>query len=179
MSYLFEIRRTALLVATAVSILSAGVPAQAVDSDLNQPGMQSASAALAEHQLQLLGNSIRADKKMLVAGNMKLSDTEATGFWPLYDAYQQELGALNKRSLTIIQAYAEKYKAATLDDETAVQLVRKEIAVDEDALKLRKAYIPKFLKVLPGSKVARYMQIENKIRAVVDYELADAIPLVP
>ncbi len=28
-------------------------------------------------------------------------------------------------------------------------------------------------------KVARYLQIENKIRAVIKYELADGIPLVP
>jgi hypothetical protein len=33
-------------------------------------------------------------------------------------------------------------------------------------------------KVLPGAKVVRYLQVENKIRAVVEYELADNIPLV-
>jgi len=27
--------------------------------------------------------------------------------------------------------------------------------------------------------VARYLQIENKIRALIQYEMADAIPLVP
>jgi hypothetical protein len=32
--------------------------------------------------------------------------------------------------------------------------------------------------VLPPKKVARYLQIENKIRAVVKYELANAVPLV-
>jgi hypothetical protein len=32
---------------------------------------------------------------------------------------------------------------------------------------------------MPAEKVARYLQIENKIRAVIKYELADAIPLVP
>jgi hypothetical protein len=32
--------------------------------------------------------------------------------------------------------------------------------------------------VLPVKKVARYLQIENKIRAVVKYELATGVPLV-
>jgi hypothetical protein len=32
--------------------------------------------------------------------------------------------------------------------------------------------------VLPVRKVARYLQIENKIRAVVNYELATGVPLV-
>jgi len=30
---------------------------------------------------------------------------------------------------------------------------------------------------VPGGKVARYLQIENKIRAVIKYELAGTIPL--
>jgi hypothetical protein len=33
-------------------------------------------------------------------------------------------------------------------------------------------------KVLPAKKVARYLQIENKIRAVVKYDLAAVVPLV-
>jgi hypothetical protein len=41
-----------------------------------------------------------------------------------------------------------------------------------------KGYQSKFGAVLPATKVARYYQIENKLRAAVNYELADAIPLV-
>jgi hypothetical protein len=32
---------------------------------------------------------------------------------------------------------------------------------------------------LPGRKVARYIQIENKIRAIVKYEIAAEVPLAP
>jgi len=32
--------------------------------------------------------------------------------------------------------------------------------------------------VLPATKAARYVQIENKIRAVIRYEMAAGIPLV-
>jgi hypothetical protein len=45
-------------------------------------------------------------------------------------------------------------------------------------VKLKRSYMPKLEKVIPGTKVARYLQIENKIRAVVRYELAAQIPLV-
>jgi hypothetical protein len=38
--------------------------------------------------------------------------------------------------------------------------------------------MPKILGALPTTKAARYIQIENKIRAVIHYELADGIPLV-
>ncbi|MBK6286273.1 MAG: hypothetical protein IPJ33_11740 [Gammaproteobacteria bacterium] len=145
----------------------------------NTASAEDAPTALAEHNLQMLGNKIRVDKKMLVAGNMKLTDTEAAGFWPLYDVYQQELNLLNKRTLAVIKTYAGQYDAGALDDATAEKLVREMIAIDEDTLKLNKSYLPKLLKVMPGMKVVRYMQIEHKIRAVVDYELSDAVPLVP
>ena len=93
--------------------------------------------------------------------------------------YQQELNLLNKRTLAVIKTYAGQYDAGALDDATAEKLVREMIAIDEDTLKLNKSYLPKLLKVMPGMKVVRYMQIEHKIRAVVDYELSDAVPLVP
>ena len=40
---------------------------------------------------------------------------------------------------------------------------------------MKKDYIGKLSKVLPGKKVVRYMQIENKIGAIVNYELAAEI----
>jgi hypothetical protein len=43
---------------------------------------------------------------------------------------------------------------------------------------LKASYVPKILATLPATKAARYIQIENKIRAAVRYELAEGIPLV-
>jgi hypothetical protein len=44
--------------------------------------------------------------------------------------------------------------------------------------KLKTTYVPKILAALPAAKAARYVQIENKIRAVIRYEMAAGIPLV-
>jgi hypothetical protein len=60
----------------------------------------------------------------------------------------------------------------------AKQLLAEMMAIDEAELKLRQSYLPKFESVLPATKVARYVQIENKIRAVVKYELAANIPFI-
>lgn len=38
--------------------------------------------------------------------------------------------------------------------------------------------MPKLTKALPARKVARYLQIENKIRAIIKYDLAATVPLV-
>ena len=52
------------------------------------------------------------------------------------------------------------------------------MSIEQAEAQLKKAYVPKLSKVLPAKKVARYMQIENKLRAIVKYDLASAVPLV-
>ncbi len=52
------------------------------------------------------------------------------------------------------------------------------IAIERDRVALMQSYLPKFNAAIPPTKVARYYQIENKLRAVVNFGLADAIPLV-
>jgi len=65
-----------------------------------------------------------------------------------------------------------------MNNEKARALLDESITIESLGLKLRQAYLPKFRKVLPEKKVARYYQIENKIQATLNYELAKEIPLV-
>ena len=66
----------------------------------------------------------------------------------------------------------------TVDDATAKKLLGEVLAIQESELQLLQTYIPKLEKVLPEVKVARYIQIESKIRAMVRYAAASNIPLV-
>jgi len=128
--------------------------------------------------MQVLAQKIKADKKLVVAANMELTEAEAKGFWPVYDAYQKDLQGINKRLLGTIKSYADAYNKGPVSDETAKKLINEAIAIEDAEVKLKRSYVPKLEKVLPGMKVARYLQIENKIRAVAKYELAANIPLV-
>jgi hypothetical protein len=128
--------------------------------------------------MAIVMEKVRADKKLLVAANMSLSEQEAPAFWPVYEAYQKDLGALNERTRKAIESYASAYNAGTVPDETAKKLLDEALAIEAAEVDLRKSYVPKFGKVLPAAKVARYYQIENKIRAAIKYELAAGIPLV-
>lgn len=127
--------------------------------------------------MQALQEKVKADKKLVVSANLNLTDAEAKGFWPVYDSYQKDLGAINQRLVTLIKTYADAYNADKIDNATAKTLLNEAVAIDASEVALRKAYLPKLEKVLPMKKVAIYYQIENKIRAVVKYELASAIPL--
>jgi hypothetical protein len=137
-----------------------------------------AQSKSADTKMQILLDKVKADKKLVVAANMDLTDAEAKAFWPIYDAYQKDLQGLNERLAKTILAYADAYNKDTLTDEQANSLASSVLAIDQDEVTMRKTYAAKLNGVLPGKKVARYLQIENKIRAVIRYELADYIPLV-
>ena len=128
---------------------------------------------------QPLMDKIKADKKLVVAENMQLTETEAKGFWPVYEAYQKDLRAINDRTAAMIKAYADAWNTKSINNEKAKKMTAQMLAIQEDEVKLMKSYVPKLSKVLSAVKVARYLQIENKIRAMVKYELVEAIPLVP
>ena len=131
-----------------------------------------------ESDMQILRDKVKADKKLLVAANMELTDAEAKAFWPIYDSYQQDLQVLNERLKNTILSYADAYNNNKLTDQMAKKLYDEVLAIDEDEVKMRRAYSQKLAAVLPGLKTARYLQIENKIRAAMRYELAANIPLV-
>ena len=114
----------------------------------------------------------------MVAQNLQLTDAEGTAFWPVYDAYQKDLQQINQRMTAVVLAYANAYNKGPVANDTAKKLLGESVAVDEAEAKLKSTFLPKVLAALPATKAARYIQIENKIRAVVRYELAEGIPLV-
>jgi len=136
------------------------------------------AAAPARDSMQILREKLKADKKLVVAANMELKEAEAKAFWPIYEEYQKELAKINKRSADLINAYAKAYRKDDLKNDQARKWTDDAIAVEAAAVDAKRAVVAKLNKVLTGKKMARYIQIENKIRAVVNYELADAVPLV-
>jgi hypothetical protein len=136
------------------------------------------AADKAADNMQILMDKVRADKKLLVANNMKLTEEEAKGFWPVYDAYQKELQQLNARYEKGLKAYADAYNKGPVPNETAKQLLDEMLAIDEAEVQLKRSFVPKLEKALPVSKVARYLQLETKIRSAVRYDLSRRIPLI-
>lgn len=128
--------------------------------------------------MDILREKIKADKKLVVAANMGLTDAEGQKFWPIYEEYQNDLTKVNHQMLEVITAYADAYKKGPLQDNVAKDLMRDAMDVEEAELKLKRKYVPIVEKTLGAAKTARYLQIESKIRAAIKYELAGNIPLV-
>ena len=127
--------------------------------------------------MEVLRQKLKDGKKLVVAQAMQLSENEAPGFWPVYEAYQVDLGALNARLGQLIKAYAAAYRTDTVTNEKAQALIEEMLKIEQAEVDLSRAYVPKLAAVLSAVKVARYLQVENKIRTLLKYELAGEIPL--
>jgi len=130
------------------------------------------------NDLEIVHEKLKADKKLIVATYMQLTESEAEKFWPVYEAYQQDLHKINQRLLKLLQSYAADYRNKSLTDDKAKKLLDEWIAIDNDDAKRRAAYVPTLMNVLPPKKAARYLQIENEYRILVKYDLAVTVPLV-
>lgn len=127
-------------------------------------------------QMEILREKARADKKLVVATALALTEGEAKAFWPVYNAYQSDMITHYDKLLGLIDRFTQTYD--TMTDQSATQLLNEYLALEANHVALLKAYVPRFQKVLPALKVARLYQIENKMRALVNYDLARQIPLV-
>jgi len=159
---------TLLRIVLLILVAAVATPAIAQDKGMSNTDME------------ILRQKIKADKKLLVAANMGLSEVEAKAFWPIYDAYQKDLQQINERIGKMIGAYADAYNKGkgSIPDATAKKLLDEALGIEEAEVVLKRSYIPKLNVALPPAKVARYIQIENKIRAVVRFDLAANVPLV-
>jgi hypothetical protein len=156
--------RTALAAVLILSLSSAGL--RAAPPPAGQPATN----------LGVLLDAIRSNRKALVAVNLKLTDDEATKFWPIYDRYQKETNALGDRLVGVIHDYAANF--SDLPNDRAMKLLDDYLTIEADRVNVKRAYVDEFAKALPGRKVARFYQIENKMDAVIRYDLAATIPVV-
>jgi hypothetical protein len=137
------------------------------------------AAAAEEPAKDLAGihQKLQADKKAIVAQYMTLTEAEAGRFWPVYDQIQTDQGQLAQRMRELLSRYAADYRTKSLTDEKAQKLLDDWIAIDLDEAGQRAAAAREVMKVLPGKKAARYLQIESEYRALVRYDLAAIVPL--
>jgi hypothetical protein len=130
------------------------------------------SSGIAE---QILSNPT-LNRKRLVADHLPLTLSEAEQFWPIYGRFEQELFVLAERRKAIIGKFGENYEAMTAP--VAKELIQEYLDFQEDHVKLLKAYLPKFEKILPAKKLVRFYQIEARMRAAVEAEIAEHVPLL-
>jgi hypothetical protein len=141
-----------------------------------QTPSNSSGQSTVDQQVDLLRKDIRSEKKQIIAANMQLTDAEAEKFWPIYDQYTAELVKINDAKYAVMKEYATNY--STLTDDKSVALTRQLLGVDQQVAELRLKYVPIFGKVVSGKKTALFFQLDRRLLALIDLQVASEIPMV-
>jgi Spy/CpxP family protein refolding chaperone len=131
---------------------------------------------ITDEDIQMLRKDIRSQRKQLIAANMKLTDTEAEKFWPVYEQYISELVKSNSKKYALIKQYIQS--GGALSDADAESAVKQWVDVDASVAQLRMQYIPNFRKVLSPKSMALFYQLDRRVQLMIDLQLASTIPLI-
>ena len=118
---------------------------------------------------------VNVQRKMTIEKNMDLSEVEKNPFWPLYGKYREAMDRVHSRMEGVINEYVAHYNDLT--DDRARVLLREYVNAERAEVQVKEQYIGKFSSVLPPQKVIRLFQIENRLDATMDLEIARRIPL--
>ena len=127
-------------------------------------------------QAELTKSLIETEKKTIITKTIDFSEAESNAFWPIYKDFEKEWEEIFSSKVDLLDQYADHYGHIT--DEQALEMVSELVAIQIAEAKMRKDYLKKYQKILPGRKLARYYQLESKMTAVINYDLAEIIPLL-
>lgn len=134
----------------------------------------SAQTALDE-QIALTRQSANTDRKIILMGNMTFTADESALFWPAWDEYRAAVAANGDRMLALIKDFAANYE--NMGNEKASEIMTDYFSIEMQNLVIKQSFSKNISKFMPASKVLRIIQIENKLDAAIDLQLASEIPL--
>jgi Spy/CpxP family protein refolding chaperone len=141
------------------------------------PAQDKASGSAAEYtDVAKLRDEAKTDKHALVASALQLTNVEAARFWPIYDTYQRSLDETNRRRNLALEGLM--FRDTKMTNLAAKRLVTELMAIDDAESKARRTLRNRLMRALPPIKAARYLQLEDKLQSIRDYDIARTVPLV-
>lgn len=154
--------------ASLILLAFAATPLQGQDYNPLDPDLRT--------QLNAMRGVIEKERRIVLASELNLTSEERDKFWKLYNEYVDDLRQVNDIRVDVIVRYAENYRQ--MNDKLAKELVNERFRHEKELLKLRERYLKKMRRVLPEIKVARFFQVELKMDAALNYNLAARIPVI-
>ena len=123
----------------------------------------------------LLRRDVSSMKKELIAAHLRFTNSESTRAWQVYEQYLEEMDKINGTKTAILKRYSEEYDKLT--DDLAGDLICRWLETDVEQTKLLQRFAGIFRKVLPGRKVAAFLELERRTSMMLDVQLTAEIPL--
>jgi hypothetical protein len=169
------------MLVTGLAVLAVAAGNLGADAQTAPPPSPSQPAATPDDEGDLISDmaltraAIQVRRQALVTAAMDLDAKEAAAFWPLYREYRDAMAKVNDRTAALLVNYLGAFD--NLSDDTAKRMLDEYLRIERDRTALKAKYVPRFRKIIPERKVARYFHVENKLDAFVNAELAQMIPL--
>jgi hypothetical protein len=132
--------------------------------------------AVAQDDLQSVSEVIRNQRKAYIEKIMEFTSQEKESFWPLYADYESGLSQIRGKRIALATSVFQK--RGIFSDDEAITMLNQRMKIDVDELKYKLSYVSKFMKVLPGRKVARFYQAENRFDTAAIAQLYSNIPAI-
>jgi len=130
----------------------------------------------AQDDLQAVSEAIRNQKRIYIEKVMELTPQEKGAFWRLYAEYDSGLAQIAEKRITLATDFIASQGA--LSDAKALDMLNQKLRIDGDELIFKQSYVSKFKQVLPGRKVVRFYQTENRFDTAATAELYRNIPVI-
>jgi len=130
----------------------------------------------AQDDLQAVSEAIRNQKRIYIEKVMELTPQEKGAFWRLYAEYDSGLAQIAEKRIMLATDFIASQ--GTLSDAKALDMLNQKLRIDGDELIFKQSYVSKFKQVLPGRKVVRFYQTENRFDTAATAELYRNIPVI-
>jgi Spy/CpxP family protein refolding chaperone len=129
-----------------------------------------------QNEYEYLKTQFSADRKTLLMSYLKLSETDAAKFWPIYANYEKERSQLGDQRFANLKNYAAQY--ATLTPEQAEQFEKNYFAFRGKEASIQKKYFAQLKKAVGTKTAYAWLQFEDYIDTAVRFEVLSNIPFV-
>jgi len=116
------------------------------------------------------------EKQAIVEAYMELSETQAAAFWPVYEDYEVKRKELGQDKVGILSDYAKSY--ATLDGESATDLIHRAAGNNIAMQKLLKKTFNKLSKSVDPVTAAKFVQVENYFIVMIQMSIQESLPFI-
>lgn len=137
-----------------------------------------ASSEELRNYIEIFRSGLSTAKKQAITDALRLTDGEATVFWPIYREYEVQFDKLADERVALIEQFMKAHTAGTLDSTSATAIAQKWFTLQQKRLELWKKYHGKMSKALSPVRAAQFLQVENQVSLFVDLSIASEMPVL-
>jgi len=129
-----------------------------------------------DRYMQLVQADVLNGRANLVGEAMQFGADESGTFWPLYTEYDRAVQEIGQQRWALIKDFAESYEMMT--DDAAADLIERSFAIRQQRMDVQREFAKKVTEAMGPQIAARFIQVDNQIKNLLDLQIAMQLPLI-